>query len=648
MKQLYQPDKKFIYLIVFILPFLIYWNAINNEYAIDDNIVVENVEKVAKGVAGIPEIFTSHYSIDQNQSYGYRPLVQTSFAIEKEFFSGLPEKQSLEEKQNNDKLTQANISHFINLLIYALTGILLFYFLSQVFPEKNILLPALASIIFLLLPIHTEPVNNIKSRDELLLLFFILGALTMAVKYVKQSNWLYILAMLLCSIGAIFSKESALALLGLVPVVVYFVSTNRKKLFLLSGITLALFIAFWLIKNNFLIETSFRDLKYFENPLFIDSSWSARLATGFYSAFYYLKLLLYPAEFSFYYGFSKIPLIDWSFYEVWLGLLIFIPLGLYGFKKWLQRDGLGLGIALWLGPMLGVINVFYPAVGVIADRFTYLFSVGFALVIAIVLLRLFKVENKEYPKQKTWLPKTLVLVVIGVGLVYSVKIIDRNKDWENYLVLYRTDLAHLQNSAKANVMLAGRLYPLIALETNKYKQKQLLKETITAYKNALRVYPDYGAANNNLASLYIKYQQKYEEALPLLLKVEKYGGATGRFNIAITYYNIGQYDKAVDYLMKVIRENPKKETAYNYLYEMYNREIQKDQIENGLQELKAEFKNTKPGFYINVGKLYYRTKEYDKALKNYKKALEIMPENNRLQTFVDQLEVRILNNNLPD
>ncbi|TQD37717.1 tetratricopeptide repeat protein [Haloflavibacter putidus] len=648
MKPLYQPDKKLIYLILFILPFLLYWNAINNEYAIDDNIVVEKVEKVAKGIAGIPEIFTSHYSIDQKQSYGYRPLVQTTFAIEKEFFSGLPEKQSLEEKQTNDKLTQANISHFINLIIYALTGILLFYFLTQVFPKKNILLPALASIIFLLLPIHTEPVNNIKSRDELLLLFFILGALTMAVKYVRQSNWLYIVAMLLFSLGAIFSKESALALLGLVPVVVYFVKANKKTLLVLSGTVLALFIGFWLIKNNFLIETSVRDLKYFENPLFIESSWSARLATGFYSAFYYLKLLLYPSEFSFYYGFSKIPLINWSFYEVWLGLLIFIPLGLYGFKKWLQRDALGLGIALWLGPMLGVINVFYPAVGVIADRFTYLFSVGFALVIAVVLLRLFNVENKEYPKKKTWLPKALVLMVVGVGLVYSVKIIDRNQDWENYLVLYRTDILHLQNSAKANVMLAGRLYPLIALETNKYKQKQLLKETIIAYKNALRVYPDYGAANNNLASLYIKYQSNYEAALPLLLKIEDYGGAISSFNIAVTYYNTGEYENAVAYLKKVIREDPKKETAFNYLYEMYNREIQKDQIENALQDLKDEFKNTKPGFYINLGKLYYRAKEYDIALRNYKTALEIMPENNRLQTFVDQLEMRILNNNLPD
>lgn len=648
MKPLYQPDKKFIYLVLLLVPFVIYYNAINNEYAIDDNIAVENVEKVAEGFDGIAEIFTSHYSIDETQSYGYRPMVQTTFAIEKEFFKYLPEKQSQAEKTRNDKLTQANISHFINILIYALTGVLLFYFLIQILPQKNILLPALASLIFLLLPIHTEPVNNIKSRDELLLLFFILSALIMAVKFVYHKKAYYLALLVLFSIAGVLSKESGIAIIGLVPVVLYFIKASNKKILLVSGTVLVTFVGFWLLKNNYLIETSVRDLKYFENPLFIEGNWSDRIASGFYSAYFYLKLLIYPSEFAFYYGFSKIPIINWSFYQVWLGALIFIPLGVFGFIKWWQRDVLGLGIALWLGPMLGVINVFFPAVGVIADRFTYLFSVGFALVVAVLLLRLFKVEKQEYTKEKPWLPKLLAALVVVIGLVYTIKIIDRNKDWENYLVLYRNDIPHLQNSAKANVMLAGKLYPLIPKETDRNKQKQLLTEAMTAYKNALEIYPDYGAAANNLASLYIKYQNNYEAALPLLERAEKHGRTTSSFNLALAYYNLGDYENAIEYLAKVIRKDPKKETAFNYLHQIYQQNEMAPKVESELKAISKEFKISRAGFYINVGKLYYRNKAYNKALKNYETALRIMPKNERLQAFVLQLEEAILTNNFPD
>ncbi len=67
--------KNKIYLFFVVFTFLIYGNSINNEYAIDDNIVVDGVEKVEKGFGGIKEIFTTRYAGDKEQNYGYRPLV---------------------------------------------------------------------------------------------------------------------------------------------------------------------------------------------------------------------------------------------------------------------------------------------------------------------------------------------------------------------------------------------------------------------------------------------------------------------------------------------------------------------------------------------------------------------------------------------
>src|SRR5699024_9861326 len=99
---LHKRTRQIMTAILFVLPFLLYWNAINNEYAIDDNIVVDGVAKIEDGWAAIPTIFTSFYSEGNTQSYGYRPIVSSSFALEKQFFSGLPASQTPQEKQIKD------------------------------------------------------------------------------------------------------------------------------------------------------------------------------------------------------------------------------------------------------------------------------------------------------------------------------------------------------------------------------------------------------------------------------------------------------------------------------------------------------------------------------------------------------------------
>ena len=92
---------------ILLFTFLLYGNSIKNGYAFDDNYVtVINPEKpdnprIEKGIRGIPEIFASHYIQSKDQSFEYRPLVLTTFAIEYQFFGSNP-----------------YVSHFINVLLY--------------------------------------------------------------------------------------------------------------------------------------------------------------------------------------------------------------------------------------------------------------------------------------------------------------------------------------------------------------------------------------------------------------------------------------------------------------------------------------------------------------------------------------------------
>ena len=108
-------------LILFAVSFLLYINTVSNQYALDDEVVVTNAQ-VEKGFSGLGEIFTSdifssYYAqnnAEQQLSGGrYRPLSVATFAIEYAIFGNNPAPR-----------------HFINVLLYALLSVLIFYALA--------------------------------------------------------------------------------------------------------------------------------------------------------------------------------------------------------------------------------------------------------------------------------------------------------------------------------------------------------------------------------------------------------------------------------------------------------------------------------------------------------------------------------------
>ena len=142
-----------------VFAFILYGNTIQNNYSIDDDYVTFSDPTVRKGIKAIPEIFTSLYAnvydAGKEIKFGYRPVVKTTYAIESEFFGANP-----------------HISHLINILLYALTSILLFFLLRRFFKESHILFPLLVTTLFMAHPVHTEVVSSLKNRDELLSFMF--------------------------------------------------------------------------------------------------------------------------------------------------------------------------------------------------------------------------------------------------------------------------------------------------------------------------------------------------------------------------------------------------------------------------------------------------------------------------------------------
>jgi tetratricopeptide (TPR) repeat protein len=597
-----------IYVSIFILSFLIYGNSINNEYAMDDNLVTEGVAKVEEGIKGIPKIFTTPMTSGK-QTYGYRPTVQTTFAIEKQLFKGLPDKQTIREKERKDKLTQANISHFVNVLLYAFLCIVLFSLLSELFHNYNIILPLTITFLFLVHPLHTEVVDNLKSRDELLMLLSLLFSLKYYLKYAKQGG--HIKNLLIASLFVLFaalSKKNAMVIIGLIPVVLYFYKAEPKKILFSFLSVFVIFGCFILMKKGLVSEERTRDIKFFENPLKYEGDFMDRITVGLFSSWFYLKMLIYPKDLSFYYGYNQIPMANWSNWQVWASLVFYISLGVYGVKQFVKRNIIGLGIAIWLGGMLGVVNVLFPIVGIVADRFAFTFSIGFCIVLGYLLLKFFKLDLSQSVHQISF-PNGFLIVFIGILVVYSVRTIARNPDWHDQMTLYEKDIEHLEESAKAHALLANTYYPILSKEVRNspgnLENRKKVDNLIFHYKEAIRIDSTYLTSINNLGSVYMNFLADYNNTIYYCEKAVKMDGnyLEAHVNLGHAYNVKGDFDKSLYHYSRAIEINPANMTIYQTFNKVANDNNKIVQSINLLTKSIIKVENPK-NIYLNIANLY--------------------------------------------
>ena len=317
-------SKQFKILIVFLLCFVYYGNSILNEYAFDDFIVVTQNSFTNSGIEGIPKIFANDswvgcFGNDLKFVVGgrYRPLSIATFALENEFFGSNP-----------------YVSHFINVLLFAITAILLYLLISKVFKtistNKSLIdFPFLATLLFIAHPIHTEVVANIKGRDEILALLGSLAAILSILKYIDSQKIYYFLLSFLCFLVAIFSKENAVTFLAIIPLTIYFYKnvSFKKHLIALAPAVIACII-FFIARKLAIGNTVSPPENFITNP-FINATTVEKFATIFYTLGLYIKLLIFPHPLTLDYYPNHIKILSFINFYVILSVVVYLLLVFY-------------------------------------------------------------------------------------------------------------------------------------------------------------------------------------------------------------------------------------------------------------------------------------------------------------------------------
>jgi len=487
-----------IILILTIAVFAFYGNSINNGFSMDDDLVTrtdtQRHPRVEKGFAGIPEILTTHYVETSRQSYAYRPVTTISFAIEYQFFG---------QKSNEER---AHVSHFINVVLFLLIVLLIYYLSIKLLGEKNKVAALFIALLFTIHPIHTEVVDNIKSRDELLVMLFGILSLLSFLRYVDSGfvKRKYVILGFTFLVLSYFSKKTGMVYFALIPLTVYFFRNLKLRAIALYFATLILvFITLKLIMSGG-SDSIVREKMFFENPLYFNSSIGLKVSMFFYSMLYYILLMIVPYPLRYYYGYNQIPVATFENPLVWIGALVVIGLTVISLLKIKKKPIWAFGILFFFLGIGGAANLLFPAVGIIAERFTFSASLG--------LIFAGGYYASIFVEQVNWSRNIKVSLLAGVVLISLLQVTSRNSDWESRYSLYKNDIVHLENSAKAHSLL-GSEYVTICDSLNrqgKINFTQYLAYTdsaIAQFDKALEVYPDYFNCSNNAGVMYYSRKQ---------------------------------------------------------------------------------------------------------------------------------------------
>jgi hypothetical protein len=483
-------------------------NTFNNDYALDDAGIIAKNEYVQQGFQGIPAIFSNdafqsfyqEMGVGQQLSGGrYRPLSIATFAVEQQLFGP----NEGEAPQYN----LAKIRHVVNVLLYILSVVLLLYFLRNFLFKEDALVSFIACLLFLIHPIHTEVVANIKSRDEIMSFLFIVLTFIAVFNYDKTKKIKYLIGGMVFYFLALLSKEYAIALLVFIPMLIYILNGGTIKNSLLKIIPLlAVAIVYVYIRISAVgVGSTAEKTDLLDNPFFYATS-AEVWATKIEILNHYLRLLFYPNPLSCDYSYNTISYKNFSNGWVWVSIFIHLSLIVAAVKLFVKRNILSFAIVFYLLNLLMVSNLVFDIGATMGERLAYHSSLGFVLIIAIGVSWLLKKINTS---QMTIAIGSAIGCLIVIWC--AVKDIERNAQWKDNPTLFLTDVKTVPNSILTNAN-AGKAYEdMAALPENKSRSRILIDSGIAYSNKAVSLYPKFAGGYVDLAFAYCQIQQ-YDSA----------------------------------------------------------------------------------------------------------------------------------------
>ncbi|NHM00969.1 hypothetical protein [Flavobacterium difficile] len=675
--------------LLFTIACLVYVNTIPNKWAVDDGIIIHQNKFVQKGVKGIPDIvtkdaFAGFYNKDVNAVEGgrYRPMSQIFFALNAEFFAKETKVATTEidtprvgTKDISETTWFPNWLHFLNMLWYGLLCLLIYRTLVLLFTKnhtdespKNYSIAFITTLLFTVHPLHTEVVANVKGLDEILALlgaiYALYGILKSYYSNSTRSKQIWSFVALFSFTFALFSKEAAITFVAIIPMALFvFTNASAKAIFKLSAPLMLPVLLFLGVRQAVLNPTDAKEipkellndpfLVYNPNATYeafypnadvkkiksIDQNTlqkmpkSNELATNFYTYSVYLKLLIAPYPLTVDYYPRHIEVKSFASPVVLFSVVLHLFLLIWAMRNIRNRNWIAFGILYYFITFSVVSNFFFSIGANMAERFMFMPSLGFCLIVAIFSIKL--AENWNRKKQNLGFSR-IAFILGAITLLFGTLTIQRNFDWKDNLTLFSKDVLISSNSAKINFDLAA-----LKLE----ESEKLLREKNKETANFSKVERD-----NAITELDGDRYRTSMEAIPLL---EKSVTIHPLYTIAWlklgnAYHYLGQlasngkesnkmYLEKAQAAYQVVKELEGKNTAQiasEYLGiclmdygKLIGQQFGNLPLATTYLEQAKSINPKEAEIYLLLGTVYALQNNFDEAIKNAKISIELQPNN---------------------
>ncbi len=516
--------------------------------------------------------------------------------------------------------------HYVNIGLHIACALLLYAALTLIVADmdmKDSKLPAIASLLFVVHPVFSEPVNYIQARLVLFYTLFTLSGLTCAILFFKIKSLtgkVFSCAGIILSVvlGAL-SKEVGIfyvpAMIGLYLLIFKWRKTEKGKHLpnwaVITGIASAAVIFFLIAIYFFPVSKLFR-IRY-HSMLGEKVSYIKYLLTESKIFWKYLALMI-PSS-------TKLNIdhyVDIVKLNTFTGIVTaLIPLiciiASFALACWrMRKNPIFAFFIFW--SLLGILPylLLQSSAELMVEYKFYIAAIGVIGIIALGIDYIVTSFSRTFSPHYTY-------VITGIAFVFLIficinKTRTRNEVWKDEISIWSDAVVKSPKKARPYNNLGSA-----------YASAKNHDKAIELYNKAITIKPDYVEAYNNLANAYNATGQN-KKAITILAKlIQKKPNNAETFNsLGNSFAAIGNNKAAIDAFERAIKLKHKYVEAYNNLGNALNATRQS---EKAIPPLEKAIKLNPYCLeaYNNLGNAYNALDKTKKAIKCFERALKLDP-----------------------
>jgi tetratricopeptide (TPR) repeat protein len=528
------------------------------------------------------------------------------------------------------RLFGANASghHMVSLFLHIGSVLFLFLFLNKT--TKNIWPSAFAAALFAFHPLRVESVAWAAERKDVLSMFFGMACLYAYAFYSERSKFTTYLLCLILFILSLMSKPMMVTLPFVLMLLDYWPLKRWQKAMYENGKRFNSISRLIWDKVPFILLTIASSIVTLwaqnKGGAVVSADYMPFLMRGAnaiisYAA--YLEKFFWPHNLAIVYPYEA-SLLLW---KVLISIFILIVITAVVIYLIIKLPFLFVGWFWYLGTLIPVIGLVQVGSQPMADRYTYLPSVGIAIILAWGIGSFIKNEDL---RKKILFPMGAVFIAILSLITWQ-----QCGYWKNSITLFTHVLKVTRDNSVAHKCFAKAL-----------DDKGRNEEAFNHYNQSIRLNPHY-------ADAYLFRGIFFDKLGQYQLAVEDYNNAIGLspdyvdafYNRGVSYAAIGQYQQAYDDYNKAISRNPDYAVAYNargaiYLkFGQYRQAI--EDFNRAIQLNPADVK-----VYNNRGILYTNLGQQQLAIEDFSTAISLKDDyanayNNRAFVYLNQGNIEL-------